>query len=82
MHEKSTADCGTVPVSYTHLDVYKRQIFTSEASGYVHLHRWDWKKKKLTDLTPGKYDIADITGVDKAKKLVYYTCLLYTSRCV
>ncbi|MFN4248624.1 MAG: S9 family peptidase [Flavipsychrobacter sp.] len=48
-------------------------IFTSEASGYVHLHRWDWKKKKLIDLTPGKYDIADITGVDKAKKLVYYT---------
>lgn len=48
-------------------------IFTSEVSGYSHLHRWDWKNKKLTDLTPGKYDIADITGVDKTKKLVYYT---------
>lgn len=47
-------------------------IFTSEVSGYTHLHRWDWKKKKLTDLTPGKYDIADITGVDKQNKLVYY----------
>lgn len=48
-------------------------IFTSEVSGYSHLHLWDWKNKKLTDLTPGKYDIADITGVDKTKKLVYYT---------
>jgi len=48
-------------------------VFTSEVSGYVHLHRWDWKKKKLTDLTPGKYDIGEITGVDQTKKLIYYT---------
>jgi dipeptidyl-peptidase-4 len=48
-------------------------IFESEQDGNNHLFRYDWKKKKLTNLTPGKFDIAGITGVDEKNKLVYYT---------
>lgn len=48
-------------------------LFDSDRDGYNHLYRWDWKKKKLTDLTPGKFDIADIIGVDEKRKVVYYT---------
>lgn len=48
-------------------------LLTSERNGYSHLYNWDWEAKKLTDLTPGNYDIASLTGVDIPKKLVYYT---------
>jgi len=48
-------------------------IFNSEQSGYNHLYRWNWKESKLTDLTDGKYDIDALVGIDKKKKLVYYT---------
>ncbi|MBL7719421.1 MAG: S9 family peptidase [Flavipsychrobacter sp.] len=48
-------------------------IFDSERSGYTHLYKWDWKKKQLTALTDGKYDVASLVGIDKASKLVYYT---------
>jgi dipeptidyl-peptidase-4 len=48
-------------------------IFSSEQSGYTHLYRWNWKEKKLTQLTKGDFDIAGIAGVDQKKKLVYYT---------
>ncbi len=48
-------------------------IFSSEQSGYNHLYRWNWKESKLTRLTEGNYDIESIIGIDKKKKLVYYT---------
>lgn len=48
-------------------------IFDSEQDGYNHLYRYDWKKKKLTKLTPGDFDVAGITGIDEKNKLVYYT---------
>lgn len=48
-------------------------IFNSEQSGYNHLYRWNWKSKKLTALTKGKYDVDDLVGVDMARKKVYYT---------
>jgi dipeptidyl-peptidase-4 len=48
-------------------------IFNSEKSGYKHLYRWDWKDKKQTALTEGKFDIDALVGIDMAKKLVYYT---------
>lgn len=48
-------------------------LFTSERDGYDHLYSWDWKSKKLNDLTPGKYDIESIIGIDKKRKVVYYT---------
>ena len=48
-------------------------IFSSERTGYTHIFCWNWKSKELKELTPGDYDIEAITGVDEAKKLVYYT---------
>lgn len=48
-------------------------IFTSEQDEYNHLYRYDWKKKQMTDLTPGKYDMADLVGVDEKNEVVYYT---------
>ena len=64
----AVTDHGVVPVSYTHLDVYKRQVLSS-----LQLLR-----RRLC--RPGK-DIAD--GVEKyldyAEQNLYKTCLLYTS---
>lgn len=48
-------------------------VFTSERDGYNHLYYYNWEKQKLKDLTVGKYDIDNIVGVDKKRKLVYYT---------
>lgn len=48
-------------------------IFNSEQSGYNQLYRWNWKEQKITRLTDGSFDIEAITGIDKKKKLVYYT---------
>lgn len=48
-------------------------IFNSEQSGYNQLYRWNWKEQKITRLTEGSFDIESITGIDRKKKLVYYT---------
>jgi dipeptidyl-peptidase-4 len=48
-------------------------IFNSEKNGYNHLYKWNWKEKKLTALTDGKYEVAELVGIDLNRKLVYYT---------
>lgn len=48
-------------------------IMRSERSGYNHLYNWDWQMGQLTDLTPGNFDVDGLTGIDKDKKLVYFT---------
>ncbi len=48
-------------------------IFNSETYGYNQLFIWNWKSKKLTLLTDGKYDIESLIGIDERKQLVYYT---------
>lgn len=81
------ADNGSSEVIYTEENKYYIDIndnlefmdddhsflFTSERDGYNHLYSWDWKSKKLNDLTQGKYDIESIVGIDKKRKVVYYT---------
>ena len=68
-------------VSYTHLDVYKRQIQTLVSEGYV-----------TGELKKG-FPAINITNPDNFVSLLYYFgmltisgtykgCLLYTSRCV
>ncbi len=51
----------------------KEMIMSSERSGYTHLYHYNRETKKITDLTPGNYDVESISAVDVAKKLVYYT---------
>ena len=48
-------------------------ILRSERDGYNHLYKYNWKNNGLTSLTPGNYDMDALVGVDKARKLVYYT---------
>ena len=56
------------PVSYTHLDVYKRQLID--------------KARELSSLFMGGFNIAfgDTKVLDNIKQSI--DCLLYTSRCV
>ena len=48
-------------------------ILSSERDGWNHLYNYNWDNNKMTDLTPGAYDIDDLVGVDVERKLVYYT---------
>ena len=66
------------PVSYTHLDVYKRQA-----------ERYDWLVKEFSDwaftFTTSFLYYMDYDSLDEQTKNLYrqgMSCLLYTSRCV
>ncbi|MBL7690450.1 MAG: S9 family peptidase [Flavipsychrobacter sp.] len=48
-------------------------IVASDRDGYNHLYHYDWKTKAMTLLTPGSFDVEGITGVDVARKQLYYT---------
>ena len=83
---------GLCPVSYTHLDVYKRQL---RDTAYKAIYaRENYLKNNLRE--PTIMEIASEIGMEK-EEIVYaldaiqspmslyepvYTCLLYTSRCV
>ena len=59
-----------MPVSYTHLDVYKRQM-------YYGFHKTDdgWYYREWAPKADALYLIGDCNNWDRS-------CLLYTSRCV
>ena len=63
-----THNSGHTPVSYTHLDVYKRQIYTTNSVESYHRQLRKVMKTKAAFPTP-----------EAARKLLYL-CLLYTSR--
>jgi dipeptidyl-peptidase-4 len=46
-------------------------LWSSERSGYSHLYHW--KGGKWRQLTSGKWEVADVAGVDEAKRRVYFT---------
>ena len=58
---------STVPVSYTHLDVYERQVVVKDVKGKV----------RDVDEYNRRY-----TSRDNNFSMENDTCLLYTSRCV
>ena len=75
----------SVPVSYTHLDVYKRQgtlahrLYGKDVVGERHRHRYEFNNRYRTQLEDAGLVIAAKSMDDL---LVEMICLLYTSRCV
>jgi dipeptidyl-peptidase 4 len=51
----------------------KRFLWSSERSGYRHLHLYDVGGKQLAQLTKGDWEVAAVDGVDETKSLVYFT---------
>jgi dipeptidyl-peptidase 4 len=48
-------------------------ILRSEKDGFSHLYNYDWISQKMQDLTAGNFDVDNLVGVDKNKKLLFYT---------
>ena len=80
------------PVSYTHLDVYKRQPLTEESEPGEVLRFWlDKQGKRLVKgsriaqtrrVNEMLRDVADDASLREALEALHLICLLYTSRCV
>ena len=69
---------GVVAVSYTHLDVYKRQVYLV---GNIAGNGWDAANAiPMTKVSTGVYEFVTTLSADTAFKII--CCLLYTSRCV
>ena len=78
---------GSIPVSYTHLDVYKRQVLLSSSYHFILLIP---NSSSFSNLAAG-FGFGLIFGILNLFKFiqVFYKnvtlhgiCLLYTSRCV
>ncbi len=50
----------------------KRFLFTSEKSGYNHIYLYNMNGKLNKQLTSGNWEVRDLYGWDKNRKLVYY----------
>lgn len=51
----------------------KSFLFGSERDGYYSLYRHSLDGRQKIQLTKGKYDIAEVSGVDEKRGIVYYT---------
>ena len=75
----------TIPVSYTHLDVYKRQAhveYETEKRHYAHVDcpgHADYVKNMITGAAQMDGSILVVAATDG---VMAQTWLLYTSRCV
>jgi dipeptidyl-peptidase-4 len=49
----------------------KSFLFTSEMNGYQQIYIYSMDGKTKTQIHKGKFDVADVLGVDEKKKLVY-----------
>ena len=85
----STAKMGAgtnVPVSYTHLDVYKRQVYpiyrAERKEQFEQLLRADRRNSYYTEFLPIDPDKAEQDLRDVLAHGLMDDCLLYTSRCV
>ena len=65
---------GLMPVSYTHLDVYKRQLLTCQSKHGVCIKCYGANLATGDPVTVG-----EAVGIIAAQSI---GCLLYTSRCV
>ena len=70
-----------MPVSYTHLDVYKRQAMSSTTIIYKAFDDLGLRKKQFTGLVLSILILEDILAI-VLMVMLSTICLLYTSRCV
>ena len=79
----ASANSATPAVSYTHLDVYKRQVYIQH-KGYEYSATAD-ADCKITFTNPHGFSEFTFTTDSKTVATIdgtSYTCLLYTSTCV
>ena len=69
--------CSIVPVSYTHLDVYKRQSYSRVDDARVQKTEGAGLGMAIT-----KYIVDAMQGTIDIQSELQKGCLLYTSRCV
>ena len=72
--------CPSSPVSYTHLDVYKRQGY--DITQFSFTPRGDVGSGFITKATLKVKNTANGEYKTVATDQVFRACLLYTSRCV
>lgn len=48
-------------------------VFSSEKSGYKHLYLGEIATGKLTPITQGNWEVADVYGVDEVNQVIYYS---------
>ena len=58
---------------WTFLKNGKEFIISSERNGFTHLYLYSMNGKLIRQVTDGKWDVANVFGLDEAKRLVYYT---------
>lgn len=51
----------------------KRMIWTSERDGFNHLYFYDLKKKLVSQITKGNWEVNDLFSVDEKNELIYFT---------
>ena len=56
----------------TFLEDGKHFIWTSEMSGWNHIHKYDMNGQKVETLTSGKWDVTNFYGVDEKRGLIYF----------
>ena len=66
-------------VSYTHLDVYKRQVFGKEEPETASVLEEVMMRSQEKELYKA---IRNLPVKQRTAVVLYYFCLLYTSRCV
>lgn len=50
-------------------------LWSSEKSGYKHLHHYDKNGKEIRQVTMGKFEVADLVGIDEKNNRIFYTSL-------
>lgn len=51
----------------------KHFLFASELNGFNHLFLYDVSGKLVRQITKGNWEVAEISGIDEANKLIYFT---------
>ena len=70
---KTSLEIESIGDDLSYLKDKSHFVFTSEKSGFKHLYLGEIASGKLTPITQGSWDVADVYGVDEANKLIYFS---------